>query len=87
MNGPFEVELKIHFTVGDNEGSAAYSLPPGVYPTKKTIREAMDTAITAVKAQFGDDAKLMSFEDFNNTLVREKLGVNERFAIPGDWEK
>lgn len=86
MRGPFEIELKVHITDEDGrQGKVTYSLPLAEFPTEEKIRSALDEAAKAVEDQ---GFRLMTKPEFINTLMSEKFGTTENFAVPGgpDWD-
>lgn len=84
MDGPFQVEIKVHVTdgKGEQEGTVTYAMPPGHIPTEAEFAPAIQKALDgAIKASPG--MRLKTRAEF----VQDALGIPVRVAIPGpqDW--
>jgi hypothetical protein len=86
LNGPFEIELKVFITDGEQQGQVTYTLPSGLYPTVEMIRSALATSEQKAKEAVGADFRLFSKREFFDHLIREKTGSSERFAMSGSEE-
>lgn len=88
MNGPFEVELKIHLTEGEQVAVVTYSLPVGVYPTKDDIQKAIDASVETTKKQAGKEFRLETRNEFENEILSERYGgMTPIFATKEDWDE
>lgn len=88
MHGPFEVELKIHLTDGDQVAVVTYSLPVGVCPTREDIQKAIDTSVETTKKQAGEKFRLETRNEFENEILSERYGgMTPRFATKEDWDE
>lgn len=86
MQGPFEIDLKIHIECGENYGTIRYALTAGKYPAREEIEKAIEVAMVEAKKQFGEGVRLMGREEFTNVLIQERTGTNERFACEDEWD-
>lgn len=75
LDGPFEVEVKVHITDGSNTGVVTVGLANGTIPTKENI---LDAVKQAKKAATDAEMRLMDRHEF----VCEMLGAG-RVAVPG----
>jgi len=83
LKGPYETEITVHITDGNNEGKITVGLSLATLPTQEDIDEALAKA----KATAEDNGfRLMSKSEFFNTMMRERLGATERFSCPGGDE-
>lgn len=73
--GPFEVDVKVHITNGDQAGVVTVGMAKGETPTREQIRNAVTEAEKAAKAQ---GFRLMDRHEF----IIEQMGVG-RMAVPG----
>lgn len=87
MQGPFEIEVKVHIELGSNNGVVTYSMPAGTYPTRDSVEKAVAAALKGAKDQLGDEVRLLGREEFTNVLIAERTGCNEQFACNDEWEK
>lgn len=87
MNGPFEIELKIRLTDGERSAAASYDMPVGQIPTKASIEEALQKALTATRAQVGEDWRLQTRNEFENEVLSERYGgMTPKFATAEKWD-
>lgn len=88
LNGPFDVELKILVTDGEQVAQATYSMPSGMFPTVDGIKAAMGEVESQVKKTIGHGFRLCTKREFFDNLIRERTGSPERFAMPGsdEWD-
>jgi hypothetical protein len=88
MNGPFEIELKIHLTDGERVAVAAYELPVGVYPTKEDIQKAIATSLAKTQSEFGNDFRLETRHEFENEILSDRYGgMTPEFATEETWDE
>lgn len=79
LDGPFEVELKIHITNDDGEaGEVTYKLGAGTVPTQAAITKALQEAEALAKEH---GRRLMNRHEF----IEEMLGAGP-VAVPGPKE-
>lgn len=81
IQGPVEVELKVHITDGKMSGVATVVMGIGKYPTAEELRERV--------AKFAEDEmpegfRLMDKREYWDYVCREQFGT--RFALPGGEE-
>lgn len=88
MYGPYEIDLRIHVTDGEQEGIVTYSMPLAETASYEAIQKALKTAEKATQDSAGKKFRLATKREFFDKLMREKTGSNERFAMPGkqDWD-
>lgn len=87
MNGPFELELKVHLTDGERSAIVTYSLPVGVYPTKEDIQKAMAETLDKVKAEVGGKWRFQTRNEFENEIISSRYGgVTPHFATAEYWD-
>lgn len=87
MQGPFEIEVKVHIGVGENRGVVTFALPAGKYPDRAAVDEAMSKALAGAKEQLGDEVRLLSRPDFQQIIIEDRIGVvGTRFASPDEWD-
>jgi hypothetical protein len=82
MNGPFEIEMKVHLTDGKRGAIATLSFASGVYPS----REVMNTRLNEVASEVGNGFRLMTKKEFFNDQIAERngfSGLGAKFATPG----
>lgn len=79
-NGPFEVELTVYITDGEQTAKVAYGLPRGTWPTTGSIKAAMNKALQEVKKQVpGKPWRLSTKREFFDEFA-------PGFAMPGKPE-
>lgn len=79
--GPYELEMKVGITNGEQTGTITVGLGHGEVPTEEKIREQIAKAEEAAKA---NGFRLMNRHEY---LQEQILGsVGERVAIPGPKE-
>lgn len=83
LKGPYETELRVHVTNGKKNGCATVNLTCGEPPTKEQVKECLLVAEESVKES---GYRLMNKREFFNAMTRERLGINETFACPGNDE-
>ena len=88
LYGPFDVELKIHITDGEQVGTATYELGRSQYATPEKVSEALTKTEAQVKKQMGDEWRLCSKKEYFDQMMIEATGTGERFAMPSgdDWD-
>lgn len=86
MNGPFEIELKVRCTDGDQEAVVTYIMPAGVWPTKQAIQEAMGKALKSTQKQLGKRWRLATRPEFQNLVLAERTGQFIEFASKANWD-
>lgn len=88
MNGPFEVELKIRVTNGEQTAVANYQLPVGIYPTPDEIRKALSSTLSEVHKSLGEDWRLQTRCEFTNEVVSDRYGgLTPEFATKTTWDE
>jgi len=89
FHAPIDIELKIHVTDGENEGVVTYTMPAAKFPTIEDLQKAIIEAEKSVKETAGEDFRLMNKQEWFDQWMRQKTGINTRFAIPGgkDWDR
>lgn len=81
MDGPFEIEVKVHFTDGNGQdGAVTFTLPKGTIPAKEAIDNAIKESALAAK---GHGLRLMTREEVMSNWLASPVPV----AVPGpkDW--
>lgn len=88
MNGPFELELKVRLTDGEQSAIVTYTLPVGVYPTKEKIQEAMTASLAKAQDQVGPNWRLQNRHEFENEVISDRFGgMTPEFATKSDWDE
>jgi len=93
MHGPFEVDLKIRMTDGNQTAVVTYTLPVGQYPTKESVQKGMEESLKQVREQMNsEDWNFLNRPDFENEVLGERTGGimgrgNNRFATKDDWDE
>lgn len=91
IHGPFEVELKVHITNGEDiQGVATIGLGKGTYPTEGAIRAAVERF---ERNDLPEGFRLMNKREFWDAICPERYEKDEhgerhriRFAMPGGEE-
>lgn len=88
LYGPFEVEIIIYVTDGDQIAKATYNLGKSKPPTSDNIQAALEKTETQIKEQMGGNWHLCTKQEYFDEIMREATGTTERFALPGgdDWD-
>lgn len=76
LDGPFEVDVKVHITNGKQNGVVTVGLAKGTRPTAEAVKNAVLQAASAAQQQ---GYRLMNRHEF----ITELLDVGARVAIPG----
>lgn len=88
LHGPIDVVLRVHVTNGKQGAAVTFDMARGTLPTVKTMQDAIQKALEGAQKQLGDDWRLLTKREMFDTIVTDKTGSNERFAMPGkkDWD-
>lgn len=81
LQGPVEIEMKVHITNGESIGIATVGMGVGNYPTSKELRERV---AKFAKADMPDGFRLMEKREYWDYVCREQFGTV--FALPGGDE-
>jgi len=81
-HGPFTIEVKIHLTDGENEAEVSFDCPAGNCPKEDDLGIFAEKAIAAVQEQMGESWRLQNRQEFMQSRLQEKAGVNINFAVP-----
>ncbi len=89
LQGPFEIEVKVLVTNGEQEATVTYGMPKGEYPTREGIEAALLTSEKQVQEQMGEDWRLANKREYFNYLMLEYTHTDMAFAMPGgtEWDK
>jgi hypothetical protein len=83
MQGPIEVEIKVHVINDDDmRGVATIGMGCGIIPTEQAIRERMEAFAASDECPSG--FRLQTKSEYWETVCAEKFGT--RFAMPGGEE-
>lgn len=85
MQGPFEIEVKVRLTNGENTAIVTGSMAVGMVPTKEDLASIIAKASEACK-QAGDGYRLQTRPEFENEIIAERTGVTQRFATAEAWD-
>lgn len=85
LKGPYETNITVHITDGEREGKIDISLSMGTPPTQEEIDACIERAKETAEE---NGMRLMNKSEFFHTMMRERTGSDQRFAIPGgnEWE-
>lgn len=81
IQGPVEVELKIHITNGEMSGVATVGMGVGKYPTDQELRDRVEKFAAE---EMPDGFRLMERPEYWGFVSVENFGV--RTACPGGEE-
>ena len=83
LHGPFDFDLKVYLTDGENIAVATLG-SHSQYPDKKEVRRLVLGAVE----QMPEGWRLCTKEEYWDALMAEKTGTDTRFAPPGgdDWD-
>jgi len=86
--GPYEIDFKIHVTDGESTAVVTYGVSSGAPITQELVDKALESSLAGVQEQMNDDWRLCTKEEFFSTIIAERTGSAEKFAIPGlpDWD-
>lgn len=89
MYGPYDLEIKVYITDGEQFGKANVVLPRSEVPSHDTVNEWVDKAVEQVREQMGDEWRLCTKQEYYDQLMQEVTGTDQQFALPGgdDWDK
>ena len=87
MFGPYEIEVKVHFTDGERVGSASWTGPMGRPMTHEELAHALVETEATVKDELGEDFRLCTKREFFDIMMQERLGTDEKIALPGGEEE
>lgn len=79
MQGPIEVELKVHITDGEVSGEATIGCGRGKYPTAEEVRARVKRF---ADEQMPEGFRLMTKREYWDAICAREYG--DRFAMPGD---
>lgn len=85
LKGPYETEIIVHVTDGEHTGKITLGLTLSEPPTQAHIYECLAKAKTTAEA---NGLRLMNKKEFFNSILRERTGATETYAIPGgnEWD-
>jgi hypothetical protein len=78
IQGPVEIELKVHITDGEMAGVATIGMGIGKYPTPEQLRERV---AKFAAEEMHEGFRLMDKREYWDYVCREQFGV--RFTLPG----
>lgn len=86
MQGPYEFELKVRLTNGEQTAITTCYLPVGVLPTKEGVAALVEESLATVNKQMGGGFRLQTRHEFENEILAERTGVTMTFATKDDWD-
>lgn len=86
MQGPFEIDVKVHIAVGESRGVVTYTLPVGIYPTREAVETAVAAALEGARKQLGEEVRLLTRPEFQDEILTERHGNIGKFACSEDWD-
>lgn len=88
LYGPFDVDVKVYCTDGEQVAVATYGLGRSTYATPENVPDALAKVEAQMKEQMGDEWRLCTKREYFDHLMTEMTGSGERFALPGgdDWD-
>ena len=81
IQGPVEIELKVHITDGEMSGVATVGMGVGKFPTAEELRERV---AKFAAEDMPEGFRLMDKREYWDYVCREQFGT--RFALPGGEE-
>lgn len=81
LQGPVEVELKVHITDGEVSGVATIGMGKGYFPTEQQLR---DRVVKFQAEEMPEGFRLMDKREFWDFICMETAGAT--FALPGGPE-
>ena len=89
LQGPFEIEVKILMTDGEQQATVTYGMPKGEHCTREGIEAALVASEKQIQGQMGEDWRLANKQEYFNHLTEEYTHTNMAFALPGgpDWDE
>ena len=75
---PITIDIKVGITDGTTRGDATYSFSPFEIPTEGDIGKVLDVVVESLP----EDFRLMTRQEHYYHVAWDKIGVEERFAIP-----
>lgn len=88
LYGPFDVEVKVYLTDGDQVATATYAHGRSKFFGPEDMAGVIEKVVTQLNDQMDGEWRACTKREYFDQLMRDMTGSSERFALPGgdDWD-